>query len=257
MNRPSQRQVVVALFLAIVLSIAGGTALSVSQAPASELARTPSAAPVAALPATAAPTSTPTPTPTSTPPPTPTPEPTPLPGTPTPLPTATPLPTPTATPTATPVPTPTPVPVGVPVRLKIPAIKVDAEVEHVALTPDGAMDVPKNYDNVAWYTLGPRPGEAGNAAIAGHVDSKRGKAVFWDLRKLKPGDEVYVVGSDGVERRFVVTVLEVYKRADAPLTRIFGGAPGTHLNLITCDGAFDRNRQEYDSNLVVYADYAP
>src|SRR5918998_469877 len=123
-----------------------------------------------------------------------------------------------------------------PARLRVPTIKVDAAVEHVALTEDGAMDTPKDYANVAWYNLGPKPGQPGNATIAGHVDSKRGPAVFWDLRKLKPGDEVYAIGDDGVERRFVVTVLEFYKRPDAPLQRIFGPAPGTHLNLITCAG---------------------
>jgi sortase A len=249
MNHPSQRQVVVAILLAIALSLAGGAALSTNQASAG----TPVALPAAILP----PTATPPPTPTSTPSPTPTPPPTPRPGTPTLQPTATPSPLPTATATATPVPTPTPVPIGTPARFKIPTIKVDAEVEQVGLTADGAMDTPKNYDNVAWYSPGPKPGEPGNATIAGHVDSKRGEAVFWNLRKLKPGDEVYVVGGDGVERRFVVTLLEFYKRSEAPLQRIFGPADGRHLNLITCAGVFDRGRQEYDSVLVVYTDLAP
>lgn len=136
-------------------------------------------------------------------------------------------------------------------------IGVDAQVESVGLAADGAMDVPKNYDNVAWYNLGAKPGALGNAVIDGHVDSKTGPAVFWDLRKLRPGDEVLVLGSDGVERRFVVTALQVYKRDAAPLERIFGAAPGVHLNLITCDGVFDRTRKEYDSNLIVYTDFAP
>ncbi len=250
MNHPTQRQVVVAILLAIVLSLAGGAALSTNQASAG----TPVALPAAILP----PTATPPPTPTSTPSPTPTPRPQAATGgSPTPQPTATPSPSPTATATATPIPTPTPVPIGTPVRFKIPTIKVDAEVEHVGLTPDGAMDTPKNYDNVAWYSPGPKPGEPGNATIAGHVDSKRGEAVFWNLRKLKPGDEVYVVGSDGVERRFVVKLLEFYKRTDAPIHRIFGATDGRHLNLITCAGVFDRGRQEYDSVLVVYTDLAP
>lgn len=171
-------------------------------------------------------------------------------------PTATPVP-----PTATPLPpTPTPVPrAGQPVRLKIPTIRVDAAIEYVGLAPDGAMDVPKNYSNTAWYEPGPRPGDQGNSAIAGHVDSQTGKAVFWDLPKLKPGDEIFVVGDDGVERRFVVMEVQSYKRADAPLDRIFGPTIGRHLNLITCDSTsnFDRTKREYDSNVVVYTEYAP
>lgn len=183
--------------------------------------------------------------------------PTPVPTSPSDTPTP-PRPSPTPSPTVVPTPSPTPPPaVGAPTRLRIPSIGVDASVESVGLTADGAMDVPKNYANVAWYNLGPKPGAPGNAVIDGHVDSKTGPAVFWDLRKLRPGDEIFVIGVDGVERRFVVTAMQVYKRDAAPLEQIFGAAPGTHLNLITCDGVFDRTRKEYDSNLIVYADYAP
>lgn len=145
--------------------------------------------------------------------------------------------------------------IGQPVRLKIPAINVDAAVEDVGQTADGAMDVPKDFNDTAWYDLGARPGERGNAVVAGHVDSTTGRAVFWDLRKLVSGDTIIVVGDDGVERQFVVTALESYARADVPLDRVFGPTTETHLNLITCDAnsVFDRTRREYASNLVVYA----
>ncbi len=82
-----------------------------------------------------------------------------------------------------------------------------------------------------------------------------GKAVFWDLRKLVSGDQIIVVGDDGVERAFIVTGSEAYTRADVPLDRVFGPTSDAHLNLITCDSssAFDRTRGEYAGNLVVYA----
>lgn len=169
---------------------------------------------------------------------------------------ATPTPPPLSATTPDPLPTPQPR-AGLPVRLLIPAIGVDAEVEFVGLAPDGAMDVPKNYDNVAWYSPGVRPGENGVAAIAGHVDSQTREAVFWELKKLRPGDEIIVLGDDGIERRFVVTTSESYKRNDAPIQRIFGSAIGPHLNLITCSGTFDRRIRQYDSNLVVYTEAAP
>ena len=145
--------------------------------------------------------------------------------------------------------------VGQPVRLKIPTINVDAAVEDVGQTPDGAMDVPKDFNDTAWYDLGARPGEQGNAVVAGHVDSTTGKAVFWDLRKLVSGDQIIVVGDDGVERQFVVTASEAYTRDAVPLDRVFGPTTETHLNLITCDAtsAFDRTRKEYAGNLVIYA----
>jgi LPXTG-site transpeptidase (sortase) family protein len=241
-------RLVASLLLPIVLTLAAcGPATPTATPPPSPT----TAAQVASAP-TAAPTETPTAVPT---------RPTEIsvaatPGTPgavNPTPAA-----PTATPTPVP-PTPTPVvTVGKPVRVKIPRIKVDADVEYVGLAPDGAMDVPKNYDNTAWYQLGPRPGEQGNSAIAGHVDSKTGKAVFWDLPKLQPGDEVFIVGDDGVERKFVVRAIESYKRTDAPLERIFGPSTSRYLNLITCDpeSGFNRATSEYGGNVVVYTELA-
>ncbi len=182
---------------------------------------------------------------------------------------ATPSPAPPAPPASPPVQTqpisqppalpPLPPRAGTPVRVRIPVIGVDAAVEQVATTPDGAMDVPKDFANTAWYTPNPRPGELGNAVIAGHVDSASGTAVFWDLRKLHAGDEIRVVGDDNVERRFVVRGWETYAYNSFPLDRVFGTTSDAHLNLITCDqnSGFNSNTKEYAGNLVVYADYAP
>jgi hypothetical protein len=262
-NRRGKSVAVLVLSLVLLLSACGG---SPTPTPVPTPTSPPPPTPTIVAPPTTAPAAVVPPTPSVTRPAPPTSG---TPGTPgTPLvaalpPTATPLP-PTATPvppTATPLPpTPTPVPrAGQPVRLKIPKIRVDAAIEYVGLAADGAMDVPKNYSNTAWYEPGPRPGDQGNAAIDGHVDSTTGKAVFWDLAKLQPGDEIFVVGDDGVERRFVVTDVQSYKRADAPLDRIFGPTTDRHLNLITCDSTstFDRSKREYAANVVVYADYAP
>ena len=125
-------------------------------------------------------------------------------------------------------------------------------MEYVGLTADGAMDAPKRFDTVGWYELGARPGEIGNAVLAGHLDSKTGPAIFWDLRALQPGDEVVIVSDDGVERRFEVVESANYPFDDAPLDRIFGPSDVSSLNLITCAGSFDRFSQNYDKRLVVY-----
>ncbi len=177
-------------------------------------------------------------------------------------PSATIAPTAVVTPTTPAVPTTVPtvaaVPrAGQPVRVQIPSIKVDAAIEYVGLTPEGNMDTPKNYDNTAWYEPGARPGDVGNAAIAGHVDSKTGKAVFWDLAKLKAGDEIFVVGDDGVTRRFVVAGVDSYGRSAAPLQQIFGPTSERHLNIITCDSTTPFTNGQYAANVVVYTNYAP
>src|SRR3989338_630451 len=84
--------------------------------------------------------------------------------------------------------------IGLPVRLNIPAIHVvNAAIEYVGLTPQGAMDVPKGPSNAAWYKLGPRPGEEGSAVIAGHEGWKEGTpAIFDNLHTLRKGDRVTI-----------------------------------------------------------------
>jgi hypothetical protein len=74
-----------------------------------------------------------------------------------------------------------------PVRLRAPDIDVDAAVIPLGLEPDGTLEVPQDFSETGWYTAGPEPGEPGPAVIAGHVDSKRGPAVFFRLRELRPG----------------------------------------------------------------------
>jgi sortase A len=143
------------------------------------------------------------------------------------------------------------------VRVRIPSINVNAAVEQVGIDAEGNMDTPKDPWNTAWYAPGVRPGQAGNAAIAGHVDyAGLGQVVFWDLNLLVAGDEVFVDTADGKTLRFVVSDSTYYRPANAPLERIFGGANTSNLNLITCGGAFDPATRQYDQRLVVFTTYA-
>jgi LPXTG-site transpeptidase (sortase) family protein len=142
----------------------------------------------------------------------------------------------------------------VPARLQIPAIGVDAEVEHVGLLENGEVGVPSSFDGVGWLKTGAKPGEAGNAVIDGHEDHYTGPAVFYDLVKLKPGDEVLVSDKNGNTVTFVVKNTAKYKTAEAPLEDIFGFTTKAQLNLITCAGRFNRETKESEERLVVYTE---
>lgn len=145
--------------------------------------------------------------------------------------------------------------IGVPVRITIPSIAVDAAIEQVALTTDGSMDVPKDPLNTGWYELGPRPGETGSATIAGHVNWLHGAtAVFRDLHKVKPEDTITVLDDSGAVISFVVREIRKYDAA-ADAMDVFSSHDGkAHLNLITCDGVWDRSTKQYSERLVVFAD---
>ena len=146
--------------------------------------------------------------------------------------------------------------VGLPVRLVIPAIKIDAPIELVGLTSDGAMDVPKSQGAVAWYDLGPRPGEFGSAVIDGHFGVLKNGApsVFDDLSALQPGDSIKVIDEAGIEMIFVVGQIRNYDPlADA--TDVFNSSDGkAHLNLITCEGVWNKQTKNYSQRLVVFAE---
>ncbi len=142
-----------------------------------------------------------------------------------------------------------------PARLRIPAIKVDATVESVGLTSKGAMDVPKDPDNVAWYNLGPRPGEKGSAVLAGHFNWYDGKtAVFQHLKNLRKGDLVSVETDKGTILTFMVREIRIYHPGEyAP--EVFLKRDGIHLNLVTCGGAWDASQEIYIERLVVFTDF--
>lgn len=144
---------------------------------------------------------------------------------------------------------------GLPVRLKIPKINVDAAFEYVGLTADGSMDAPKSQDNVAWFNLGPRPGENGSAAVAGHYGIKDGKAsVFDNLRKLRKGDKIYIEDDKGLITVFAVRESRRYDM-NANASDVFVSNDGkSHLNLITCEGVWDKASQSYSKRLVVFTD---
>lgn len=144
---------------------------------------------------------------------------------------------------------------GMPVRLKIPSINVDSAVENVGLASDGAMDVPKDSVDVGWFSLGQRPGEEGSAVIAGHFGRKNKKgSVFDNLHKLRKGDKFYIEDDQGLIITFVVREIRRFD-PNAETTDIFVSSDGkSHLNLITCEGDWDKTAQQYTKRLVVFAD---
>ncbi|GIG30295.1 sortase domain-containing protein [Cellulomonas marina] len=141
----------------------------------------------------------------------------------------------------------------VPVRVTVPAIGVASDLETLALGADGRITPPVAWGSAGWYAGGVVPGDVGPAVVAGHVDGPDGPAVFVDLARLVPGDEVVVTLSDGTDRRFVVERSVRAPKADFPTAEVYSPTPDAQLRLITCDGVFDRRTGHYVDNLVVFA----
>jgi sortase (surface protein transpeptidase) len=141
-----------------------------------------------------------------------------------------------------------------PMRLIVPKINLDTTfVSPLGLNKDKTVSVPDSYTEVGWYTYGATPGEIGPAVILGHVDSYQGPAVFFSLGQLEEGDEVMVEREDGTTATFVVTDKERVPQEKFPTEKVYGKIDYAGLRLVTCTGVFNRGKQEYSHNLIVYA----
>jgi LPXTG-site transpeptidase (sortase) family protein len=142
-----------------------------------------------------------------------------------------------------------------PVQLKINSINVSAAINPVGLTAAGDMDIAENPEQVAWYKLGPKPGETGSAVIAGHYGWKDGvSSIFNDLNKLVKGDQISTVGEDGKLMTFVVSHTATYDPKQDTSEVFRSSDAKAHLNLITCQGTWENTQKTYSRRLVIFSD---
>jgi len=142
-----------------------------------------------------------------------------------------------------------------PTRITIPSLKVDAPIMNVAQATDGSVDVPPvdKHNEAGWFQPGPSPGQFGPALIVGHADTRRGPAVFLNLKTMKPGQFIYVRRTDGITAIFKVNSVEHYGKASLPIQRVYGDFSRPSLRLITCGGVWDNTAQSYTDNVIVFA----
>ncbi|MDL5201455.1 class F sortase [Streptomyces sp. ALI-76-A] len=141
-----------------------------------------------------------------------------------------------------------------PDRIRIPAIRVDAPLTGLGLTPSGSLDVPPAArENLAgWYEAGTTPGETGTAIVAGHVDNADGPAVFYRLGALRKGAAIEVDRRDGTVAVFTVHAVEVHGARNFPDEKVYGASARPELRVITCGGGYSRTTG-YQGNVVVFA----
>ena len=147
-----------------------------------------------------------------------------------------------------------PMAASVPMRIKIPSIRVNAPVIPLGLDGTGHLQTPpeNNRNLVGWYSAGATPGSAGNAVIDGHVDTRRGPAVFYNLGVLRKQDAIEIDRQDGTAAVFAVDAVEVYQKKAFPDQQVYGHSRDPELRVITCGGRFSK-RSGYQANVVVYA----
>lgn len=143
-----------------------------------------------------------------------------------------------------------------PRELIIPKLNVDANVLAVG-APNSTMAAPASAWDVGWYDKSALPGSGSGALlIDGHVnDALNSPGIFYRLASLHAGDTLTIERGDG--QRFTYSVAQV---RDVPLgevdmTEMLSSAEKGKegLNLITCGGTYDSQRQTYDHRILVFA----
>jgi LPXTG-site transpeptidase (sortase) family protein len=143
-----------------------------------------------------------------------------------------------------------------PSRIRIAALGVDAPVAGVGVLPDGSMGVPNNLWIAAWLSSGARPGQAGNAVIAGH----RGigsPGLFGHLEKLRPGDRIHVSDASNGELVYEVTRVALLDMSADSQVQVFAPNTQQQLVLVTCFGQYSSTTLSYDHRLVVFSRLLP
>jgi LPXTG-site transpeptidase (sortase) family protein len=139
---------------------------------------------------------------------------------------------------------------------------VDGKMVVLGVDPGtNVMQSPSNKDDVGYYDFTPHPGlgceapgKCSNTVLSAHVDWYTGQVgVFWNLRYLKNDDEVDLTLQDGKVYKYKVVANTVYSDEDAPVQEIIGQTPQESVTMITCDGVFNKNLQEYNNRRVVRA----
>lgn len=142
-------------------------------------------------------------------------------------------------------------------RLLIPRIGVKAPTIEVGLDQQGVMQVPEKPFDVGWYSFTPHPGEPGNAVVAGHVTwVTTGRAVFYRLNELRPGDEIVAVNEEGEEFHYVVEQSTLVPDGPKVIEAVVAQYSEPVLTLITCEGSFDWRTQNYAARRIVRAKLA-
>jgi Sortase domain len=145
-----------------------------------------------------------------------------------------------------------------PVRIRIPALKVNAPIIPAAVNSAGALVVPANVFQAAWFQGGNAPGQPGTAIIAAHVDFQGALGLFNGLHTLPRGSAIYVTDASGHVRVFHATTGTLAAKSDPSTVESLAAAaakPGqVRLALITCGGDLNYAKHSYYDNFVLLAD---
>jgi LPXTG-site transpeptidase (sortase) family protein len=145
-----------------------------------------------------------------------------------------------------------------PSEIRIPELGIRAQIQPVGMLDEETMQVPRDISVVGWFDASAFPAsEVGHAVLVGHrdgVDDPNG--VFRRISELSKGDTVSVVDLGSRRSVYRIKRTRVLSRTQfAQQSASIFAEDGVHrLILLTCGGAYDRERGGYQSTVVVTAE---
>ncbi|MFZ1683177.1 MAG: class F sortase [Candidatus Zixiibacteriota bacterium] len=140
--------------------------------------------------------------------------------------------------------------------LIIPDIGVKARIKSTGLTKAGAVDAPKNLNDVSWYNESAVPGNANGASLLlGHMSGWTVPGVFKKINKLQAGMRFEVEKGNGEKLTYEVVKGEQIPVSQLNMSKILReDIAGQHdLKLMTCSGKYNKNTKEFEDRYIVYA----
>jgi sortase (surface protein transpeptidase) len=142
-----------------------------------------------------------------------------------------------------------------PKYIAIPAIGVaNTPIVKLGLLNSGAIATPDNIYKTGWYDGSSLPGQPGAMFIYGHVSSWTANGIFYNLKKLVPGNKVIITRGDNTTYTYSVVSTKVYPYNNVNMTQVLSAVnaqqPG--LNLMTCTGQVIAGTSAFNERLVVF-----
>ena len=141
-----------------------------------------------------------------------------------------------------------------PVRVQVEGTGIDLEVIPEGVEANGALALPDNHYQAAWYRYGPAPGAGeGSSVLAAHVDSRTEKLPIARLKNVAPGTVLTVTRADGSVLRYATEGVENIAKKSLDGHRLFDRTGSPRLKLVTCGGEWLEAQDDYEDNVVLTA----
>ena len=143
-----------------------------------------------------------------------------------------------------------------PKYIAIPSIGISSTpILNLGLASNGAIATPDNIYETGWYDKSSQPGQPGAIFIYGHVSNWSANGIFYNLKSLKPGDDITITRGDSTTYVYRVATSKVYPYNAVDMNTVLSPIDKTKpgLNLMTCTGQVMKGTSDFNERLVVFA----